>query len=430
MTTLAASVRRAARPVASTRTWTTSLYLLLSVVSGTFWFTVIVAGVSIGLGAALIYVGLLLLLTLPFLWRAGARLERFMIGAAFGESIPSPYRAAPHGTRWQRARLALTDPATWKDLTYLLLLLPLGIVWSSLILAVWGHVLTLAAAPIYIHWVPGRRIDWLAFSSLGLTLDTWWKVVLACVVGLGLSVPAAWIVRGAGPLHAGLARTLLGPSRTQALKAEAIRMRDSRDRTVDAAAAERQRIERDLHDGAQQRLIALAMDLGMAEAKLATDPAAAQPLIAHAHAEAKRAIGELRDLARGIHPAMLAERGLDASLSALAGRSPVPVDIRVALPTRPPLEVETIIYFVVAEALANVAKHAHAGRAWVQIYPDGPTNTVHVEIADDGVGGARTVAGGGLAGIRSRVSAAGGTLRIENQPGRSTVIHAEVPCAS
>lgn len=430
MTPLAAWVRRTARPVASTRTWMISLYLLLSVVSGTFWFTAVVAGVSIGLGAAFVYVGVLVLITLPFLWRAGAGFERFAIGAAFGETIRTPYRSAPHGTRWERARLALTDPATWKDLAYLLLLLPLGIVWSSLILAVWGLVLTLAAAPLYIYWVPGRRIDWLVFSAFGLTLDTWWKVVLACVVGVVFSVPAAWIVWGVGWLHAALARNLLGPSRTQELKAEAIRMRDSRDRTMDAAVAERQRIERDLHDGAQQRLIALAMDLGMAQTKLAADPAAAQSLIAHAQAEAKRAIGELRDLARGIHPAMLVERGLDASLSALAGRSPVPVDIRVALPTRPPLEVETIAYFVAAEALTNVAKHAHASRAWVQVYRDATATTLHVEIADDGVGGAGMVTGGGLAGLHSRVIAAGGSLTIGNQPGRATVVHAEIPCAS
>lgn len=423
-------VRRAIRPVTSGRTWMMALYLLLSVIPGTFWFVVLVTGVSLGLGLATIYVGLLILAALPFCWRAGARLERHVIRVAFGETIRPLYRTAPHGSRLHRARLMVTDPATWKDLAYLLVLFPLGTLWTALTATVWGHVLTLAASPAYIYAVPGRRIDWLVFSGHTLTLDSWWTIALACIVGLILTVPAAWIMLGAGRLHLMTARTLLGVSRTQQLRAEAIRMRESRDRTIDAAAAERRRIERDLHDGAQQRLIVLAMDLGMAQSKLDTDPGAAGTLIAHAQAEAKRAIAELRDLARGIHPAMLAERGLDASLSALAGRSPVPVDIRVTLPSRPSLEIETVLYFVVSEALANIAKHARASRAWVRIDSDPTTGVVHAEIADDGTGGATVAAGGGLAGLAARVAAVGGTLTVTSRPDAATLVHAEVPCAS
>lgn len=423
-------LRRAVRPVVTARTWVISAYLLLSVVTGIFWFTLLVTGISTGLGMALIWVGVLVLAVLPFLWRWGARTERAVTSWVFGVEIPAPYRTWPSGSLLQEARLALTDPATWKDLTYLVVLFPLGTLWSAVTAAVWSHSLTLLTAPLYYYALPAGQIDWLAFSAHPVTVDLWWKALVAAVVGLVLTVPAAWIVRGIGRLHGLLARALLGPSQAQALAAEAIRLRASRDRTVDAAAAERRRIERDLHDGAQQRLTSLAMDLGMAKVKLRTDPAAVEPLLAHAHAEAKRAIAELRDLARGVHPAILAEQGLDASLSALAGRCPVPVETSVALPQRPPLEAETTAYFVVAEALANVAKHAHASRAWVTIHRHPTAGSVHVEVHDDGAGGARTASGGGLAGLASRVAAAGGTLEVSSPEGGPTVIHAEVPCAS
>jgi len=193
---------------------------------------------------------------------------------------------------------------------------------------------------------------------------------------------------------------------------------------VAAADAERRRIERDLHDGAQQRLVALAMTLG--RAKAASDPELARALVAEAHGEAKEAIVELRNLARGIHPAVPTDRGLDAAVSALAARSPVPVAVHVELPRRADQSVEAIAYFVVAEALANVAKHAEATSARLSLDLQG--DRLVVEIADDGRGGANGLGGSGLAGLRDRVRAVDGQLAVISPPGRGTLLRVELPC--
>ncbi|HRE00026.1 MAG TPA: histidine kinase, partial [Ilumatobacteraceae bacterium] len=209
----------------------------------------------------------------------------------------------------------------------------------------------------------------------------------------------------------------------------------SRDASVEGASTELRRIERDLHDGAQQRLVGLAMDLGLARDRIerGEDPERVAEMVTRAHDEAKLAIGELRQLVRGIHPQVLTDRGLDAALSALAARSPVPVDIDVRLATRPPGAVEAAAYFVVAESLANIAKHSRATRASVRVAEqqrpaDG--RWVTVEIYDDGVGGASEHPGGGLAGLRDRVEAVEGRLRISSPDGGPTVLAVELPCGS
>jgi signal transduction histidine kinase len=197
---------------------------------------------------------------------------------------------------------------------------------------------------------------------------------------------------------------------------------------IDAVAEERRRIERDLHDGAQQRLVALAMDLGMAKQKLDSDPAAARVLVDEAHDQAKRALSEMRDLVRGIHPAVLTDRGLDAAISALAGRSPVPVTVEVDLPRRLPDAIETNAYFVVAEALANIAKHSRATQARVIVRCEG--EKLVIEVADDGIGGVEPAKGSGLSGLRDRMRALDGQLLISSPVGGPTWIRAELPCAS
>jgi signal transduction histidine kinase len=196
---------------------------------------------------------------------------------------------------------------------------------------------------------------------------------------------------------------------------------------MDSAAAERVRMERDLHDGAQQRLVSLAMELGRAQAKFDTDPAGTRDLIDHAHAEAKEALVELRDLVRGVHPPVLSDRGLDAALSGLAALSPIPVTVNVNVAHRPSMTVESIAYFVVAESLANVAKHAHAQHASVDVSRTG--DTLHVLVRDDGVGGADP-RGEGLTGLADRVSGFDGRLTITSPDGGPTTVDVELPCAS
>jgi signal transduction histidine kinase len=224
----------------------------------------------------------------------------------------------------------------------------------------------------------------------------------------------------------GLIRGLLGRSSTEALEQRVTELQESREASVDAAEAERRRIERDLHDGAQQRLVALAMDLGLARQRLErTGDAATADLVGQAHDEAKRAITELRQLVRGIHPAVLTDRGLDAALSAVAARCPVPVDLQVMLPARPPAAIKATAYFVVTEALTNVAKHSHARVARVHVFRrDG---WLVVDVADDGVGGAAIERAGGLAGLRDRVRAVEGILRLASPPGGPTSLLAELP---
>jgi signal transduction histidine kinase len=233
------------------------------------------------------------------------------------------------------------------------------------------------------------------------------------------------VVRGMAAVHSTIAAGLLGPTQSARLNVEVRGLRVSRDQGLDAAEYERRQIERNLHDGAQQRLVALAMGLGMAKEKLDADPEAARQLVDEAHEHAKQAIVELRDLARGISPAVLTDRGLDAALSALAAQSPVPVDVSCRLGDRLPAPVESTAYFVVAEALANVAKHSQASRASVTVLRDG--DQLVVEIRDDGVGGA-DVDGNGLAGLTSRVGAVGGTLTVDSAVGGPTSISAEMPC--
>ena len=201
----------------------------------------------------------------------------------------------------------------------------------------------------------------------------------------------------------------------------------SRAGAIDVQDAELRRIERDLHDGAQARLVALGMNLGMAEQKLQDDPEAVRELLAEARRGAGEALEELRDLARGIHPPILTDRGLEAAISALAARSPVHVRLSVDLPQRPAGTVESAAYFVVSEALANVIKHAHATRVDILIqHTDG---LLVAEVADDGRGGADP-AGRGLTGLRQRVTALDGTLRITSPEGGPTTLRAELPCGS
>jgi signal transduction histidine kinase len=248
--------------------------------------------------------------------------------------------------------------------------------------------------------------------------------------GLLLTVIAMYVTRAMAIGHVLIARLLLGPSpsqqENQRLRQKTAHLQASRARGVDAAEFERRRIERDLHDGAQQRLLAVAMDIGRARAKLDQDPEGARALIEQAHSGTKEAIAELRDLARGIYPAILTDRGLDPALSGLAGRAPVPVEVEVDLPERPPAAVESIAYFIVAEALTNIAKYARATRASVRVSRDDAW--VVIEVIDNGVGGAVARAEGGLAGLADRAATIDGMLIVDSPPGGPTIIRADLPC--
>jgi signal transduction histidine kinase len=222
------------------------------------------------------------------------------------------------------------------------------------------------------------------------------------------------------------ARRLLGPSRTEELEHRVEHLAQTRAGVVDAADAERRRLERDLHDGTQQRLVALAMNLGIAKAQ-ATTAEQAQHAIEEAHEEAKAALVELRNLIRGLHPAVLEDRGLDAALSGVVARTPIPVRLNVDLTRRASPVIEAVAYFVVSEALTNVAKHAQASQA--EVIVQGSGDRLHVIVSDDGVGGADPARGTGLAGLAKRATSVDGTFEITSPPGGPTLLTVDLPCA-
>jgi signal transduction histidine kinase len=251
--------------------------------------------------------------------------------------------------------------------------------------------------------------------------------------GLGLLALATlpFVIRGMAVFQAGLAEALLANRRVSELRHKVATLTASRAAVVDAEAHGLRRLERDLHDGPQQRLVRLAMDLSTAERRLASDDVdAAAPLVSNALSQAKEALDELRALSRGIAPPILADRGLGAALAAAAARSPVDVelDVRLASRQRLPAAVENTAYFVVAEALANMAKHSGARHGVVGVEIDG--DRLWVQVADDGVGGASLAKGHGLAGLADRVAALDGRLGLESPPGGPTVLTAEIPCGS
>jgi signal transduction histidine kinase len=250
--------------------------------------------------------------------------------------------------------------------------------------------------------------------------------VALTVAGVAGLLAAPWLTAAVASLDARVSSALLGPSRAEELQHRVEHLTETRAGVVDAADAERRRLERDLHDGTQQRLVSLAMNLGMARAQ-ASSAEQAQQAIAEAHEEAKAALAELRDLIRGLHPAVLEDRGLDAALSGVAARMPIPVRLTVdGLARRPSPVIEAVAYFVVSEGLANIAKHAQASQAEVFVQRSG--DRLHVIVTDDGVGGADPARGTGLTGLARRAQSVDGTFEVVSPPGGPTVLSVDLPC--
>ncbi|WP_199434272.1 sensor histidine kinase [Qaidamihabitans albus] len=345
-------------------------------------FVLVVALTLIGIATTIIWVGIPVLFAATQILRWFADVERRWVRTALNTPVPDAERLPAEGNALQRWRVQLTDPTTWRDLAYLMAVFPIGVIEFAL--------------------------------------------GLAAIVLLPIAI---WVIPGLGWIHGQLALSLLGPPRAHRLAARASRLQASRARGVDAAEAERRRIERDLHDGAQQRLVSVAMSLGRARTKLDGDAEGLRELIDEAHSDAKLAVSELRDLARGIYPAVLADRGLDAALSAQAAKAPIHVDVTVDVEPRPPAAVETTAYFIVGESLANVAKHSGATEASVRVWRAGDhLDNVVVEVTDNGHGGAELRPGGGLAGLADRAATIDGIITVVSPSGGPTVIRADLPC--
>jgi signal transduction histidine kinase len=414
------------KPLVERRTYAETLDLLVDLVFGTLWFTVFTTLIATGAGLLITLVGLPILTATFLLARGAAWFERRRARALLGIEIDDPVRRAAKGSSvWHKLVAPFRDRTTWKELFYLWLVQPVqSVVNFTVAVTAWTVPLWAITLPIYaVRWQGAAPEIWP-----GERLDTWHEVIPTAVAGLVLLPLVPWIIRGFARADAAAARWGLSPSKTEALAERVDTLRQTQARSVDIAMADRRQIERDLHDGAQQRLLSLGMDLGMALEKFETDPDAARALVGDAHQELQRAIAELRNLARGIHPAVLTDRGLDAALSALAARSPIPVRLEVELRERPPASVEATAYFIVAEALANAAKHARAHAIDVRVRLIG--DKLHVEVADDGVGGAEERPGGGIAGLAHRASSVEGSLSITSPAGGPTIVAAELPCAS
>lgn len=345
--------------------------------------------------------------------------ERVRVEAFTGVHIRRP--APPQrsgGPSWRRA---LVDARPWRASSHLVMIAIWDLLAGTVTLVLISVSVALAALPLYASHLPQRHLA-LPFGP-GVEVS-WWLVVIGWA---GMTV-VPLVARGLVTVDVSLARWLLGPSSGEQVVALCQRVETltlTREATVDSVELERRRIERDLHDGPQQRLVAIAMDLGMARAKLAKDPAGARELLDRAHSSAKEAITEMRQVARGIHPPVLTDRGLDAALSALAARSPIPVTVQVDVTTRPQPTVEAIAYFCVSEALTNVAKHSRATSARVDVArADG---RVVVTVTDDGVGGADPARGTGLVGLRDRVAAVDGTITVSSPTGGPTVLTVRLP---
>jgi len=356
-------------------------------------------------------------------------IQRQRLRATAGVAIP-PQPAIEHRLSRPGIVRAGRSPATWRQLGYHLLAGPALAAAAVAAVVTWlaGIMLTLVYA--YAWQLSSGGLLWRGQSSspaghlphlLGIPVDAY-----LTAGGIALLVAAPWVTAGVAALDARVAPVLLGPSRAEELEHRVEHLTQTRSGVVDAADAERRRLERDLHDGTQQRLVSLAMNLGMARAQAATADEAHQA-IAEAHEEAKAALTELRNLIRGLHPAVLEDRGLDAALSGVAARMPIPVRLTVDLPRRPSPVIEAVAYFVVSEALANIAKHAQASQA--EVFVHRANDRLHVIVSDDGVGGADPALGTGLAGLAKRASAVDGTFEIASPPGGPTLLTVDLPCA-
>jgi signal transduction histidine kinase len=413
-------IARLARDILDPRSYGRIAYLLLAFPLGVIEFCFLVTAIAFGVGTAVTLIGIPVLIFTVYAWRWLADLKRHLIGLLTGIEIPSPYRAEPPGASWwDKLKLRLADPATWKDLVFLLLQFPLGIASFVVATVVLGVAIGFLWAPAYYWAVPeGIEVGLFRADTLAEALALMPLGALALFVG----IPALGAL---GRLYGLLAAVLLGSNADPELTAEVSDLRDARSRIIAAADAERRRIERDLHDGAQQRLVALALTLRMAEKRADEGDPKTGDLVRSAADEAGLALNELRNLARGIHPAILTNRGLAAALDDLATRATLPVEIVATPAERLPESVEAAAYFVVSECLANVSKHSGASSAQVSVtVADG---RVTVSVSDDGVGGAELGSGTGIQGLLDRVGAVDGSLALHSPPGEGTRVVASIP---
>lgn len=405
-----------------------STYLLLALPITIASFTVLVTGLSLAAGLLVIVAGIPVAVGTLFVAEWFGRLDRTRLRAR-GTALPPLQYAPARGAGLRGMVNVLTDPLRWAAVLHGIGAMALSIATWTVLVTWWAGALGGLTYWFWERWLPNPPENVTLVELLDLPLT---EAQLYLVFGLGFVITMVPVVRWCTDLHAGWARLLLSGTSSALLKAQ---VQDLETRRTAAASAETQslrRLERDIHDGPQQRLVRLGMDLSVAERHLEDDPAAAREMIAAARAQAAETLTELRALSRGIAPPILADRGLAAALAAVAARSTVPTTVDVSLPAddRPAAPVESAAYFLVSEALANTAKHSGAAGAAVRVWATGSeVRALRVEVRDDGQGGADVGKGHGLAGLTDRVEGLGGLLTVVSPPGGPTVVQATLPWA-
>jgi len=416
---------------------------LLSPIHPATWYAnaAIALGLFVGLASAatigtLVSIGLTILLAglgIAFIAfaiegsRHVARIERWR---AF---VSEPLRPVPHPYRPLRGglvklfRAEFADESRWRDVLYVAINLPLSIIEFLVAAIVWTVALSLLTMPIWYDGIDGASLPGVLWPLSSHDLPI---VVLRTLLGAALLPVAASLSQILMALHRAVVAGLLCTTESRELRRQVETLRKSRSAVIDVEASELHRIERDLHDGAQQRLVMLTIDLGLASERIDTDPAAAKQLILDGQEQAREALAEIRHLVRGVAPSILLDRGLVPALASITGRGSVPTVLISDLPSeeRLPPATERTAYFVVTEALANVAKHSGAQHCEVRCRREG--SRLVIEVWDNGAGGARLEPGGGLAGLASRIAGVDGTFAVSSPEGGPTLVRAEIPLAA
>ena len=368
-------------------------------------------------------IGLPIAVGFIYLNRLFCNADRWLAWLVRGSPIERPYRPLPQESLVKRGISVIGSATAWRDIAWMIVSFPVALATFIATVSTWGTALGFITLPFWARFSGTDSTFWTDFFGYGHFQA---RQLLGIPLGILLVIFSAWLTRACALGQAFLASELLRPTREKELETRVEALTHTRAGAVDAAVTELERVERDLHDGAQARLVALNIDLGLAEQRLAAgDDDAARTHIAEAREQAQVAMGDLRDLVRGIGPSILRDRGLEAALNSIAIGTTPPVHVDVELPPGKPDAAETAAYFVCVEAIANAAKHAAAGRIDVRVRRNGSGRIV-AEITDDGRGGADPAPRSGLAGLQQRVAALDGTLSVTSPPGGPTIVRAEI----
>lgn len=417
------------------RAWAELLYGLIGLPLGVVGFSLSVTFLFAGIGTVVTVIGIFLLAFTVIFSRWLAAMDRSLLNGLLGERIATPrrFRSERRGLLG-RPLARLGDPVGWRGLAFQVVRLPLAVATFGFTVVFWAYTLGGMTYWFWRRFLPAQMGSdghlhraaslWNSDTS-GYWIDTWPRVTVTTVTGFALFWLAPWIVRGFVSVERSLGRGLLGPTSVSQRVRE---LEQTRSEAVTSSNEQLRKIERDLHDGTQARLVALAMHLGQAKEDLASDdPAAAErarTLIEGAHQQTKETLTELRDLARGIHPPIL-DNGLESALISLGARSPIRVNLGIELPRRPSTTTETITYFSIAELLTNAVKHSAASAISVRVRTRG--EQISFSVADNGRGGAVLGGGSGLDGVQRRLATVDGTLEVDSPLGGPTTISGVLP---